>query len=35
MVVDAFRAEAERLSETVSGIDEACFVRDFELVSCT
>lgn len=27
MVVGAFRAEAERLSETVSGTDEACFTR--------
>jgi hypothetical protein len=27
MVVGPFRAEAERLSETVSGTDEACFTR--------
>jgi Mycothiol maleylpyruvate isomerase N-terminal domain len=27
MFVDAFRAEAERLSETVSGTDEASFTR--------
>ncbi len=27
MVVDAFRAEAERLSESVSGVDEASFAR--------